>query len=325
MPPRASLRLTPRYLRDVKALTPPEVGITLADLARQVPEGQAIVELGVYQGYTALMLSYGARQGNGVHVWGFDPWDSDGNVYGPEFNLRSARIWAKHNVQAHGHTKDVHLTQMFSSDAADLWDGPPVGLLYVDGDHTYQGCRTDIAAWARHLAPGATIAVDDYVEGDSDYDGLRRAVDDLVADGTLEALQVFHGRLAVTRLAGEALPVMVNDTSKLIGRQETVETILGAPVTHQDNGTVMVENEPPAEERLPELPPEDYQDPADQPGTPEWRLLVHEGELDGIAAGNEVAKLNLINLKALAKARGIVLGKRKDKRSEIIAAIRDGQ
>jgi predicted O-methyltransferase YrrM len=337
--PRSSLRLTPRYLRDVKALTPPEVGITLADMARQVPAGQAIVELGVYQGYTALMLSFGARQGNGAHVWGFDPWDSDGNVYGPEFNLRSARVWAKHNVQAHGHTKDVHLAQMFSSDAADLWDGPPIGLLYVDGDHTYQGCRTDIAAWARHLAPGATIAVDDYVAEDSDYDGLRLAVDEMVDAGTLEPLQVFHGRLAVTRLAGETLPTVVNDASKVIGRTETVETILGAPVTHQDNGTVMVENEGDGSaferaaddhareeddllEPEPEIEPEH---PLSVETDPEDRLVVHEGELDGIAAGNEVAKLNLINLKALAKKRGIVLGRRKDKRSEIIAAIRDGK
>jgi predicted O-methyltransferase YrrM len=345
--PRSANRITPRYLRDVKALTPPEVGITLADLARSVPQWQAIVELGVHQGYTALMLSYGARQGNGAHVWGFDPWDTDGNVYGPEFDNEGARKWAQYNVRAKGHTKDVHLTQAFSVDAADSWDGRPVGLLYVDGDHTYQGCRSDIEAWARHLAPGAVIAVDDYVIDDPDYDGLRRAVDDLVTSGMLEPFQLFHGRLAVTKLAGETPPdittprepalVVPHEAELAGGTSITTADLLGADVTYQDNGTVMVENEGDGSEF--ERDADDHArgeddlidthlietDPADRFGTPEWRLLVHEGEVDGLAAGLGIESLSIPNLKGLAKARGIVLGVRKDKRSAILDALREGK
>lgn len=306
-------KMIPKYLRNIVQLTPPEVAITLADLARQVPRSQAIVELGVYQGFTAFMMAWGARQGGGAHVWGFDPWDSEGNVYGPEFNLTSAKHNARYNVMGTGHASDVKLAQAFSVDAARDWGGPPVGLLYVDGDHTYQGCRQDIEAWAQHLVPGAVIAVDDYIEGDTDYEGLIRAVQDLVEAGVLEPIEVFHNRLAVTKLREEAKPIMVNDTSKVIGRTETVDTILGAPVTVQDNGTVMVENSITSHGGAPIDPPAEVD-----------RLVVAEGELDGIPAGSEVAKLNLVSLKALSKARGIVLGKRKDKRSEIIAALRDG-
>jgi predicted O-methyltransferase YrrM len=339
---RSANRITPRYLRDVKALTPPEVGITLADLARSVPQWQAIVELGVHQGYTALMLSYGARQGNGAHVWGFDPWDTDGNVYGPEFDNEGARKWAQYNVRAKGHTKDVHLTQAFSTDAADSWDGRPVGLLYVDGDHTYLGCRSDILAWARHLAPGAVIAIDDYVIGDPDYDGLRRAVDELVESGYLEPFQLFHGRLAVTKLAASpaelGVPLVAVHESDMAGGQpiETVN-LLGAQVTVQGNDTVMVENEGDGSEF--ERDADDHArgeddliethlietDPADRFGTPEWRLLVHEGELNPNDTGKGIEALTMAQLKTLARARGIVLGRvRKDKRDLTLGAIRDG-
>lgn len=191
----------PRFFKQVEGLTPDEIGLALADMAVQVPADQAIIELGTYHGRTALQMAWGARQGHGAHLWAFDPWDLEGNEYEPYLtDLAGARAWARHHVRTLGYNNGITLTQAFSVDAAKDWSGPVVGLLFVDGDHSYAATRADILAWAGHMAPGAPIAIDDY--GNENYPEVATAVDDLIEQGYLEPVQIFHDRLAVTRLTG---------------------------------------------------------------------------------------------------------------------------
>lgn len=41
----------------------------------------------------------------------------------------------------------------------------PVGMLFIDGDHTYQGVRADFNAWAPHVRPGGHILFHDATPG----------------------------------------------------------------------------------------------------------------------------------------------------------------
>jgi predicted O-methyltransferase YrrM len=197
--------LAPKAFQYVQGATPDEIGITLADLARQVPADQAIVELGVFQGRTALLMAWGAGQGNGAHVYGIDMWDLPGNVYDPPFTDPGTRARAYSNIEVTGYTDHVTLIQGHSLDVVTTWtDNPRVGLLFVDGDHTKAGARRDIEAWAPYLADGAVIAIDDY--GHPDWPGVGEAVDELVAESFLAPIELYHDRLAVTRLASDPKP-----------------------------------------------------------------------------------------------------------------------
>lgn len=62
----------------------------------------------------------------------------------------------------------------FSVDAAAKWDGPEIGLLFIDGSHTYEDVKADYQAWLPHLAPGAVVALDDY--GTKPNPGVTRFV-----------------------------------------------------------------------------------------------------------------------------------------------------
>jgi hypothetical protein len=53
--------------------------------------------------------------------------------------------------------------------------------------------------------------------------------------------------------------------------------------------------------------------------------VVGEGELEGVAPDTAVEDLNVSQLRELAKVRGITLGARKDKKAEMIQALRDGR
>lgn len=189
----------PDSFKSVRGATPEEIGMSLAGFAAEVPASQAIVELGVFCGRTALQLAWGAQGGRGAHVWGIDAWDLPGNTYGPPFTDTATRLLAHKNISDLGYEPWVTLMHGFSRDIAGAWEGPQVGLLFVDADHCAQGTRDDIVLWALNLAPGAVIAVDDYHH--PDWPGVADAVDALVAEGFLAPVNVLHQRLAVTRLA----------------------------------------------------------------------------------------------------------------------------
>lgn len=61
--------------------------------------------------------------------------------------------------QIHGDSKDV----------ARTWpENKPVDLLFIDGDHSYDGCWGDLTLWYQHMNPGSIVAVHDYYK-EQDY------------------------------------------------------------------------------------------------------------------------------------------------------------
>jgi cephalosporin hydroxylase len=310
----------PRHFKRVRAATPEDVMMALADLAAQVPAGQEIVELGVFHGRTALQLAWGARQGNGAHVTAIDLWDMDGNTYGPPFTDASARRWAHHHVISLGYSQDITLVQGFSADVAARWvaeqggrDGRKVGLLFVDADHSREGARLDIESWAPHLAEGARIAVDDY--GHPDWPGVKEAVDELVAEGVLDPVEVFHNALAVTRLASAP------DTGRTTA--VTSEGVRPSPYPAAEGQVAAPE---PTGREL-EEPWADVPNPDNEvsTGEDEDRTIVKAEELAGVAAGTSIDSLSANQLRGLVKVRGIGPHVDRRKRSEMLAALRDGQ
>jgi hypothetical protein len=295
-----------------------------------------IVELGVFQGRTALQLAWGAEQGNGNHVTAIDPWDLAGNVYDPPFTDAGSRVQAFLNIDSLGYDHKINLVQAFSQDIAEIWaesENPAVGLLYVDGDHTEEGARRDIVAWAPHLAPGAVIAVDDY--GHPDWPGVGRAVDALVAEGFLAPIELYHDRLAVTRLV--VTPDWENgDNDPEDGPTITAITSEGvspSPYPAAAGQVAVALNEQRQMVDGPHLP--DAVDLLFDGPDAEVSTYGHHGNLTKVGlgealvieatTGQPIGELNLVNLKALAKHRGIVLGARKDKRDLILQALRDGK
>lgn len=147
----------------LEGLMNPGIGEALYELAKLVPEDLAIVEVGSFKGKSTAYLAQGGKDGFGARVFAVDPWDLPGTVYGKhgyntpivresfERQLKSVRLWSR-----------VTPVQAFSVDAAREWDGPPIGLLFIDGDHTESGVRADLAAWMPHLVEGAVLAFDDY-------------------------------------------------------------------------------------------------------------------------------------------------------------------
>jgi len=77
---------------------------------------------------------------------------------------------------------NVIIFKGFSHKVSEQIPDKSVGIVYVDGDHTYQGCKSDISSWWPKLVDGGVMAFHDY--GNSDY-GVQRAVIEHMKDESL--------------------------------------------------------------------------------------------------------------------------------------------
>lgn len=63
----------------------------------------------------------------------------------------------------------------------------PIGLLWIDGEHTYRGCKSDIERYKGFLSEGGVIAVHDYGSGNPEIAGIMKAVhESIVQDDQFE-------------------------------------------------------------------------------------------------------------------------------------------
>jgi hypothetical protein len=63
----------------------------------------------------------------------------------------------------------------------------PVDLLHIDGDHSYEGVKGDLAAWLPRMRPGSCVIFHDT----ESFPGVRRAFDEL--PGRKKEIKQYYG------------------------------------------------------------------------------------------------------------------------------------
>ena len=152
-----------------------EEKLLLFDLARQIPVGGIIVEVGSWLGASTCFLAAGASLRNSVVV-AVDPWtnrlmqsDSRPDVY-LEFliNTNPLKNWI---IPFRG----------LSLEAAEQWpESKAIDLFFLDGDH--KAVEEDIGAWFPKMRSGGAVAFHDY--GTKEW--VRSVVDELVPPVQIE-------------------------------------------------------------------------------------------------------------------------------------------
>jgi hypothetical protein len=72
----------------------------------------------------------------------------------------------------------------------------PVALLWIDGDHRYEGVRRDFDSWRPYLIKGAAVVLDDTADASL---GPHRLIAELLATGGYDAVREF-GKMTVLRV-----------------------------------------------------------------------------------------------------------------------------
>jgi predicted O-methyltransferase YrrM len=147
-----------------------------------------VVELGVYEGSSATVLCSAMSADAELHL--VDPFvDRSGWALRPgaRANPVATRLALRRANRRGGPTLRWHLAA--SQDVGRAWDGGPVDLLFVDGDHSPDGCRQDFELWHGHIARDGLIAFHDArasQAGGSGSPGPTMVVDELIRDSGSE-------------------------------------------------------------------------------------------------------------------------------------------
>lgn len=120
----------------------------LYTLAQGVYENGLIVEIGAEYGMSASLFCKGAHES--VDIWSIDLFPGD--LFDKHrSNLREAGFGDR--------------SQQFKGDSVQVeknWGGHrTIDLLFIDGDHSYNGCKRDIDAWVKHVAVDGVVAFHD--------------------------------------------------------------------------------------------------------------------------------------------------------------------
>jgi len=168
-------------------------GTRLSLLASQIPTNLAIVEIGCFRGKSSCFLGAGSRTGNGAKLYSIDPWDKRppyGGATKPYHDIQN-KVAFDENIKKFSLENIVTAIREYSVEAAKIWN-LPIGLLHIDGDHGYEGVKSDYEAWFKFVVHGGVIAFHDY-----GLPPVRKFIDESVKPLPIWREWMLHNRLLV--------------------------------------------------------------------------------------------------------------------------------
>jgi 2-polyprenyl-3-methyl-5-hydroxy-6-metoxy-1,4-benzoquinol methylase len=147
----------PAFLSAYRGGVSVEEGLALHRYAADCAGGD-IVEIGSFRGKSAVALATGAVQSR-VRVFCIEPHTEFMGVYGGKFGPQDRGAFYEVMLQTALFEK-VALVNLPSREAARAWRWP-IGLMFVDGDHSFRGVKRDFDAWDPHVCLGGIVAFDD--------------------------------------------------------------------------------------------------------------------------------------------------------------------
>ena len=146
----------------IEGFLSPYEAVSLYRLASKLGQESTIVEIGSWKGKSTYCLARGLRSG---HVIAIDPFDAAGEQGSHEIYItnRGAGPLLEQFTQ--------RMTSLGVADKIDVLQGystqfvghiPHIDLLFIDGDHSIDGCGFDFFNYSPALASGGYIAFHDY-------------------------------------------------------------------------------------------------------------------------------------------------------------------
>lgn len=184
----------------------------LKQLAQSLPDDPVVVNLGAGAGTSGLTFME-SREDLFLYTVDIQRESSPfGCLKAEETILHDAgfdqTLFVARNVQIQSHSIKLGLSwlknkEMFYSDPDFQgwgWGSKLVDMVFIDADHSYEGCKGDIEAWLPNIKPGGILAVHDYKKetlytddyhighphsdrpAPKPHPGVDKAVDELLVD-----------------------------------------------------------------------------------------------------------------------------------------------
>jgi predicted O-methyltransferase YrrM len=144
--------------------------LLLYSLGLKQSPGAVLVEVGSYLGASASFLAAASKHvGGATRVYCVDTWRNDAMTEGPrdtwqEF-LKNTERYADWIVPMKGASREI----------ARRFDRR-IDVLFLDGDHSYAGCKEDVLSWLPRMKPEGILIMHDYAWAA----GVRKVVEELI-------------------------------------------------------------------------------------------------------------------------------------------------
>lgn len=123
------------------------------------------MEIGVAYGKSMATACIAAAEG--VSISGIDVLDWEGKREGTIEKIQ----------QIYNKNHPYNFIKGDSQEFGKIWI-PQINVLFIDGDHTYEGVMKDFVSWFPHVASGGVIMFDDYNE----VTGVKKFIDEIIKD-----------------------------------------------------------------------------------------------------------------------------------------------
>ena len=134
-------------------------------LARYGPGEGEVAEIGSFMGRSTCWLASGLAAAGRGKVTAIDTFQgSPEHQSDPHLKkvLAEGKLFAAFSVVIEQHGLASHVAPLVgdSPTLARAWTRP-LRLLFIDGDHSYEGVSRDFAAWEKFVVPGGLVALHD--------------------------------------------------------------------------------------------------------------------------------------------------------------------
>jgi predicted O-methyltransferase YrrM len=185
-----------------------EEGLRLYELARDHARLGPVLEIGSYCGKSSVYLGAGVLDSGGSlvsvdHHRGNEEqqpgWEyHDAELVDPDSGAMDSLPFLRRTLSEAGLEDITTVIVGRSAVVANLIRGP-LGMVFIDGGHTFEAAEADYQAWAPKVAPGGVLAIHDLFDdpaegGQAPITIYRRALDSRLFDelprtGTLGVLR----------------------------------------------------------------------------------------------------------------------------------------
>ncbi len=191
------------FLASYKGGITPEEGMALARYAATITHGD-IVEIGSFRGKSAVALAHGTQNNPAAvsRIVCVDPHADFTGIYGGVFGTADRGEFYRIMLET-GYFNQVALVNLTSTAAAMSWSRP-IGLLFIDGDHSRNGVQKDVECWEPFIEPGGYIVFDDSVDPAI---GPAHVIDELLESRRFEVVERI-GKITFLRKLADALTLV---------------------------------------------------------------------------------------------------------------------
>lgn len=158
----------------------------LFDKAMQLPPGAQVVEVGSFMGLSSIILVNGmlARQNEKAVLHCIDTWRGSEEHQDLDV-IKQDQLYTRFlaNIQNAGVDAWIKPLRKPSLEAVSQFADASLDMIYIDGDHSEEGCYADLEAWYPKLKPGGVFFGHDCTPNE----GVRKALTRFVVQHGLTA------------------------------------------------------------------------------------------------------------------------------------------